>query len=36
VLNLVEDLVDAEPLGELTLKGLAQPVATYNVRRLKA
>lgn len=36
VLNLVEDLVDAEPLGELTLKGLAQPVASYNVRRLKA
>jgi adenylate cyclase len=29
------DLVDAEPVGELTLKGFQRPVAAYNVRGLK-
>jgi class 3 adenylate cyclase len=31
----VEDLVDVEPAGELTLKGLHHPVSAYNVIRLK-
>ena len=31
----VEELVDAEPLGELTLKGLHRPVMTYNVIQIK-
>ncbi|MGH7408443.1 MAG: adenylate/guanylate cyclase domain-containing protein, partial [Candidatus Methylomirabilales bacterium] len=31
----VEELVEAEPVGELTLKGLHRPVTTYNVIRLK-
>jgi len=29
------DLIDAEPIGELTLKGFQRPVAAYNVRALK-
>jgi adenylate cyclase len=29
------DLVDAEPVGELTLKGFQRPVPAYNVRGLK-
>ena len=29
------DLIDAEPVGELTLKGFQRPVAAYNVRALK-
>lgn len=32
----VEDLVDAEPIGELTLKGLSRPVRAYSIRRLRA
>jgi class 3 adenylate cyclase len=32
----VEDLVDAEPVGELTLKGFGRPVAAFNVRAAKA
>jgi len=32
----VEELVEAEPVGEVTLKGLHRPVTTYNVLRLKA
>jgi class 3 adenylate cyclase len=32
----VEELVEAEPVGELTLKGLHRPVTTYDVLRLKA
>ena len=32
----VEELVEAEPVGELTLKGLHRPITTYNVLRLKA
>jgi class 3 adenylate cyclase len=30
-----EDLVETEPVGPLTLKGLAKPVPTFNVVRLK-
>lgn len=33
ILAAVEPLVDAEPIGELELKGLRRPVATYNVVR---
>ena len=33
--GLVEDLVDAEPVGDLTLKGFARPVATFSVRGLR-
>ena len=29
------DLIDAESIGELTLKGFQRPVAAYNVRALK-
>ena len=36
LLGLVEDLVDAEPVGDLTLKGFARPVATYSLRALRA
>jgi adenylate cyclase len=32
----VDELVEAEPHGELTLKGLHRAVTTYNVLRLKA
>jgi class 3 adenylate cyclase len=32
----VEELVEAEPVGELTLKGFHRPVTTYTVLRLKA
>jgi class 3 adenylate cyclase len=35
VLVPVEDMVDAEPLGELTLKGFQSPITAYNVRGLK-
>ncbi len=31
VLSAVENLVKVEPVGELTLKGFSQPIATYNV-----
>jgi class 3 adenylate cyclase len=31
----VEDLLEAEPIGELDLKGLHRPVIAYNVLRLK-
>jgi class 3 adenylate cyclase/CheY-like chemotaxis protein len=31
----LEDLVDAEPVGELSLKGFSRPVSTYNVTALK-
>jgi class 3 adenylate cyclase len=30
-LNRIEDLVHAEPLGPLTLKGFAQPVSAFNI-----
>jgi class 3 adenylate cyclase len=36
VLATVEALVEAEPVGELTLKGFRRPVSTFNVRGLKA
>ena len=35
ILAAVEGLVDAEPVGELTLKGFIKPVTTFNVLRLK-
>jgi class 3 adenylate cyclase/CheY-like chemotaxis protein len=35
VLSAVEDLAETEPLGVLSLKGLARPVQVYDVRRLK-
>jgi hypothetical protein len=28
-------LVDAEPVGDLTLEGFARPVATFSVRALR-
>ena len=31
----VEDLVEAEPVGELTLKGFSKPVSAFNVLRVK-
>ena len=31
----VEDLVEAEPVGELRLKGLSRPVAAFNILRLR-
>jgi class 3 adenylate cyclase len=34
-LAMVGDLVEAEEVGDLTLKGLAKPVAAFNVLRLK-
>jgi len=34
-LAAVEDLVEAEPVGELTLKGFVRPVVAYRVRGLK-
>ena len=35
-LATVEELVEVEPVAELTLKGFHRPVTTYNVLRLKA
>ena len=35
VLGRVEDLVDAQPVGELTLKGFHRPVAAFNVTGFK-
>ena len=32
----VESLVEAEPMGELTLKGFSRPIATYNVQTIRA
>ena len=32
----VEDAVDAQPVGELELKGFGRPVAAYEVRRIRA
>ena len=31
----VEDLVEVEPIGELTLKGFLKPVPAFNVTGLK-
>jgi adenylate cyclase len=36
VLGRVEELVEAEPVGELTLKGFQRPIPAFNVVRLKA
>lgn len=35
LLSTVEDLVEAEPVGHLTLKGFHRPVTAYNLLRLK-
>ena len=35
MLAMVEEIVEAEPVGELTLKGLAKPVAAFNILGLK-
>ncbi len=35
LLGTVEELVEVEPVGELTLKGFSRPVTAHNVRRLK-
>ena len=35
LLGAVEELVEAEPAGELSLKGFHRPVAAYNILRLK-
>ena len=35
ILATVEGLVDAEPVGEITLKGFSKPVAIFNVLRMK-
>jgi class 3 adenylate cyclase len=34
-LGAVEDLVEVEPVGDLTLKGFHRPVTTFNLLRLK-
>ncbi len=31
----IEDVVEAEPLGEVTLKGIAQPVPVFNITGVK-
>lgn len=36
VLGRVEELVEAEAVGELALKGINRPIAAYNVLRLRA
>jgi adenylate cyclase len=36
VLAAVEELVDAEPIGELPLKGFSKPVPVFNLRSLRA
>jgi class 3 adenylate cyclase/CheY-like chemotaxis protein len=36
VLSEVEDLVDAEPAGELTLKGFARPVSAFSIIDMRA
>jgi len=35
LLGTVEDLIEVEPVGELTLKGFSRPVTTHNVLRLR-
>jgi len=35
LLGTVEELVEVEPVGELTLKGFHRPITTYNALRLK-
>ena len=33
--GVVEEVVDTEPVGDLTFKGLHRPVGTYNVIRIR-
>ncbi len=35
MIGTVEELVEAEPVGELALKGFSRPVSAFNVARLK-
>ena len=35
LLNTIEELIEAEPVGELNLKGFQRPITAYNVLRLK-
>ena len=35
-LSKVEDLVESESIGELTLKGFRRPVAVHSVLRLRS
>ena len=35
VVATVEDLIEVEPIGELSLKGFLKPVTTFNVLRFK-
>jgi class 3 adenylate cyclase len=35
MIGTIEELVDAEPVGELALKGFSRPVSVFNVVRLK-
>jgi adenylate cyclase len=35
-LATIEDLVEAEPVGDLALKGFLRPVTTYRILRLRA
>jgi class 3 adenylate cyclase len=35
-LVMIEDLVEAEPAGDLTLKGFSRPVAAYRIVGLRA
>jgi class 3 adenylate cyclase len=35
VLRAVENAVDAQPVGEIDLKGFGRPVAAYEVRALR-
>jgi class 3 adenylate cyclase len=36
LLGTVEELIEVEPVGELTLKGFRRPITAHNVLRLKA
>lgn len=36
VVGMIEDEIEAEPLGEIALKGLPRPVAAFNVRPLQS
>jgi class 3 adenylate cyclase len=36
VVGAVEEFVEVEPVGDLTLKGFSRPIATYNVTRVRA
>jgi len=35
LLGMVEELIDAEPVGELVLKGFRRPITAYNILGLK-